>query len=117
MRARRVAYDSFRAELAHNDRAILDGETEGFVKLTCAKGSAAILGCTIVGAHAAELLAEVTLAITSGIGIDRLARTIHPYPTVGESVMGAALNYIRAHWQTMHAPCAPRRRLSAGGGD
>jgi pyruvate/2-oxoglutarate dehydrogenase complex dihydrolipoamide dehydrogenase (E3) component len=96
-----VAYDTFRAELEHNDRAILDGEAEGFVKLTCAKGTPTILGCTIVGAHAGDLLAEVTLAIKEGVGIDRLARSIHPYPTVGESVMGAALNHIRAHWQTM----------------
>jgi pyruvate/2-oxoglutarate dehydrogenase complex dihydrolipoamide dehydrogenase (E3) component len=96
-----VEFDTYRAELAHNDRAILDGDNEGFVKLTCAKGTDKLLGGTIVAAHAGDLLAEVTLAIKEGVGLASLARVVHPYPTVGESVMGASLGYIRAHWKKM----------------
>lgn len=97
----RIAYETYCAELEHNDRAILDGETEGFVKLTCAKGSAVVLGGTIVAAHAGDLISEVTLAVKEGLTIESLARTIHSYPTVGESVMGAALGWVRAHWKKL----------------
>lgn len=96
-----MEYDSYRAELEHNDRAILDGQAHGFVKLTCAKGTAKILGGTIVAEHAGDLIGEVTLALKEGVSIESLARVIHPYPTVGESVMGAALNYVRAHWKKL----------------
>ncbi|KAJ1636898.1 mercuric reductase, partial [Pavlovales sp. CCMP2436] len=94
-----VEYDTYRAALEHNDRAILDGDTEGFVKLTCAKGTDRLLGGTIVAAHAGDLIHEVTLALKEGISIESLARVIHPYPTVGESVMGAALGYVRTVWK------------------
>ena len=99
----RIEFETFRADLQHNDRAILDGETDGFVKLTCAKGSAQLLGATIVAAHAGDMVAELTLAIKEGVSVESLARVIHPYPTVGESVMGAALGYVRANWRTLAA--------------
>ncbi|KAG8460669.1 hypothetical protein KFE25_011444 [Diacronema lutheri] len=98
-----IEFETFRADLQHNDRAILDGETDGFVKLTCAKGSAQLLGATIVAAHAGDMVAELTLAIKEGVSVESLARVIHPYPTVGESVMGAALGYVRANWRTLAA--------------
>lgn len=89
------------SSLEHNDRAILDGEDEGFVKVTCEKGTDKILGATAVANHAGDLVAEVTLAIQEGIGAGRLARVIHPYPTVGEAVMQANLGYIRSTWKKM----------------
>ncbi|MFK7909188.1 MAG: mercuric reductase [Akkermansiaceae bacterium] len=68
------------------DRAILDGQTEGFVKIHTRKGSPEILGATIVADHAGDLISELTLAITHGVGLDKIASTIHPYPTQAEAI-------------------------------
>eukprot|EP00303_Exanthemachrysis_gayraliae_P008809 CAMPEP_0206011268 /NCGR_PEP_ID=MMETSP1464-20131121/12972_1 /ASSEMBLY_ACC=CAM_ASM_001124 /TAXON_ID=119497 /ORGANISM="Exanthemachrysis gayraliae, Strain RCC1523" /LENGTH=524 /DNA_ID=CAMNT_0053384923 /DNA_START=17 /DNA_END=1591 /DNA_ORIENTATION=+ len=99
--AKGEAYDSYMSSLEHNDRAILDGEAEGFVKITCKKGTDEILGATAVASHAGDLVAELTLAIQEGVPAGRLARVIHPYPTVGEGTMQAALGFIRATWKKM----------------
>jgi pyruvate/2-oxoglutarate dehydrogenase complex dihydrolipoamide dehydrogenase (E3) component len=67
------------------DRAVLDGESEGFVKVHLRQGSDRILGATIVAAHAGEMLSELTLAMVGGLGMGTLANTIHPYPTQVEA--------------------------------
>jgi hypothetical protein len=79
------------------DRAVLDGETAGFVKVHLAKGKDKILGATIVAAHAGDLIAEITLAMTGQLGAATLAKTIHPYPTQAEAVkkVGDAYNRTR----------------------
>jgi pyruvate/2-oxoglutarate dehydrogenase complex dihydrolipoamide dehydrogenase (E3) component len=79
------------------DRAILDGETEGFVKVHVRKGTDKIVGATIVARHAGEMISELTLAMVGGLGMKTLARTIHPYPTQAEALKktGDAFNRTR----------------------
>jgi pyruvate/2-oxoglutarate dehydrogenase complex dihydrolipoamide dehydrogenase (E3) component len=72
--------------LEHVDRAVLDGKSEGFVKVHVRVGSDKILGATIVAAHAGEMISEVTLAMVGGVGLARLANVIHPYPTQAEAI-------------------------------
>ena len=86
------------------DRAIADGVDRGFVKVLTAPGRDRILGATIVGAHAAELLAEFVLAMKHGIGLNKLLGTIHIYPTMAE-----ANKYVAGNWKRAHAPQAALR--------
>jgi pyruvate/2-oxoglutarate dehydrogenase complex dihydrolipoamide dehydrogenase (E3) component len=83
---RGVAITTFTQPLSHVDRAVLDGATEGFVKVHVAKGTDKILGATVVARHAGELIAEVALAMTTRQGLGQLGRTIHPYPTQAEAL-------------------------------
>ena len=68
------------------DRCVLDGETEGFARVHLRRGTDTILGATIVGRHAGEMIAELALAMTAGLGLGVIGRTIHPYPTRTEAV-------------------------------
>ncbi|OKH37882.1 mercuric reductase [[Phormidium ambiguum] IAM M-71] len=77
------------------DRAIADGEIEGFVKILHKKGSDRILGATIVARHAGEMISEVTTAIVNKIGLNGLSNVIHPYPTQAEGIKKAADAYRR----------------------
>lgn len=81
-------------ELDDLDRAIVDGETDGFVKVT-ADGKGRVLGATILGAHAGELLMPLVLAKQHGLTLSKLADTIWPYPTLVEGVKRAANEYQR----------------------
>ena len=81
-----IEIDTFRQQLSGVDRAILSGETEGFVKVHVKRGSDEILGATVVGANAGDMIGELTLAMTNGIGLGKIANTIHPYPTVAEAI-------------------------------
>lgn len=72
------------------DRAIADGEARGFVKVIVKPGSDAILGATIVGEHAGDLIAEFVAAMRHGIGLDKVLGTIHIYPTLAEANKYAA---------------------------
>jgi pyruvate/2-oxoglutarate dehydrogenase complex dihydrolipoamide dehydrogenase (E3) component len=81
--------------LAEVDRAVLDGETAGFARVHLKKGSDRILGATIVARHAGEMINEISLAMTSGLGLGAIARTIHPYPTQAEVVKKLADMYNR----------------------
>lgn len=72
--------------LSDIDRAKLDGEVEGFARVHLKKGTDKILGATIVARHAGEMINEFSLAITNGLGISAIARTIHPYPTQAEVI-------------------------------
>ncbi len=96
-KAQGVAVDVFTQPLEGVDRAVLDGEAEGFFKLLVRKGGDRIVGATIVAAHAGEMIGEVSLAMTNGLGLRRLARTIHPYPTQAEALrkLGDAYNRTR----------------------
>jgi pyruvate/2-oxoglutarate dehydrogenase complex dihydrolipoamide dehydrogenase (E3) component len=75
------------------DRAILDGEDEGFVKVHVKKGKDKILGATIVARHAGEMIGEFTLAMTAGKGLKTLVNVIHPYPTQTEAIKRASSQY------------------------
>ena len=68
------------------DRALLDGETQGFARVHLRKGTDEILGATIVAAHAGALISELTRAITARLGLKATGATIHPYPTQAESL-------------------------------
>jgi pyruvate/2-oxoglutarate dehydrogenase complex dihydrolipoamide dehydrogenase (E3) component len=79
------------------DRAILEGDTEGFVKVHVQEGTDKIVGATIVGAHAGDMISELTLAMIAGAGLSTIAGTIHPYPTQAECIkrVGDAFNRTR----------------------
>lgn len=96
---RDIAYEMTRYAFAELDRAIAEGETEGFVKVLTVPGKDRILGVSIVGDHAGELLAEFTLAMTRGIGLNKLLGTIHPYPTFSEAAKASA-----GAWKNAHKP-------------
>jgi pyruvate/2-oxoglutarate dehydrogenase complex dihydrolipoamide dehydrogenase (E3) component/uncharacterized membrane protein YdjX (TVP38/TMEM64 family) len=99
-RQRGVAVEVSKFHFEHNDRAIAEGQRRGFVKvLTPEGGSDRVLGVTIVGPHAGELLAEWTLAMTHGIGLKKIMATIHVYPTLVEANKSAA-----STWRKKHAP-------------
>jgi pyruvate/2-oxoglutarate dehydrogenase complex dihydrolipoamide dehydrogenase (E3) component len=84
--ARGIAMDTYVRELKDVDRAIADGEEEGFVKVHTRKGSDQILGATIVARHAGEMIGEVAVAMAGKIGLGRLAAVVHPYPTQAEAI-------------------------------
>lgn len=92
-----VAFEVTRFDIGELDRAIADSETRGFVKVLTEPGRDTILGVTIVGAHAGELLAEYVLAMKHGLGLNKLLGTIHTYPTMAEANKYAAGNWKRAH--------------------
>jgi pyruvate/2-oxoglutarate dehydrogenase complex dihydrolipoamide dehydrogenase (E3) component len=94
-----IDVDITRVDFADIDRAIVDGASRGFIKLLTARGKDRIVGATIVGEHAGELLAEVALAMTNGVGLDKIARAVHTYPTLAEVVREAALQ-----WRLKHVP-------------
>lgn len=77
------------------DRAITDGQESGFVKVHLRKGTDEILGATIVAAHAGDMISELTLALTSKIGLGSIASVIHPYPTQAEAIKQTADAYNR----------------------
>lgn len=81
-----TAIDTYTLELADVDRAILDGEEDGFIRVHTAKGKGRILGATIVAANAGDMISEFTLAMTHGLGLKQIASAIHPYPTQAEAV-------------------------------
>lgn len=85
-KAQGIEVDTFTQGLSKVDRAILDGETEGFVRVHVRKGTDEILGATVVAAHAGELIGELTLAMKGGLGLKTVGATIHPYPTQAEAI-------------------------------
>ena len=79
------------------DRAILEGQDEGFVKIHTKKGTDQIVGATIVAENAGDMISEITLAMTNKVGLGRIASTIHPYPTQAEAIrkLGDQINRTR----------------------
>jgi pyruvate/2-oxoglutarate dehydrogenase complex dihydrolipoamide dehydrogenase (E3) component len=96
-RERGMEVQTFVQQLRDVDRAVLDGETEGFVKVLVRKGRDRIVGATIVAAHAGEMISELTLAMVGKLGLATIADTIHPYPTQAEAIkkVGDAYNRTR----------------------
>ncbi|MBZ0113408.1 MAG: FAD-dependent oxidoreductase, partial [Thermoanaerobaculia bacterium] len=92
---RGIDVETLRIDLKDVDRALLDGSSEGFLKIHLRSGSDEILGATIVADHAGDLLAELCLAVTQKIGLGKIAETIHPYPTTAEILKKAADSYNR----------------------
>jgi pyruvate/2-oxoglutarate dehydrogenase complex dihydrolipoamide dehydrogenase (E3) component len=81
--------------MSHVDRAILDGDHEGFLKVHVRRGTDKILGATLVARHAGEMISEITLAMTTGVGLGALSSVIHPNPTQAEIIKKAADAYSR----------------------
>ena len=96
-RERGLEVDTYVREFKEVDRAVLDGEEEGFVKFHVRKGRDEILGATIVARHAGEMISEISVAMAAGIGLGKLASVIHPYPTQAEAIRqcGDAYNRTR----------------------
>jgi pyruvate/2-oxoglutarate dehydrogenase complex dihydrolipoamide dehydrogenase (E3) component len=92
---RGIEVATYTQELAEVDRAVLDGETEGFVKVHLRRGSDRIVGATIVASHAGEMISELTTAIAAGVGLGKLGDVIHPYPTQTDAIRRAAGLYTR----------------------
>jgi len=90
-----IALDTYEVEMADVDRAITDGDTEGFLKVHCKKGTDTILGATIVARHAGEMISEITTAMAAGMGLGSFSGVIHPYPTQAEVIRRAADAYNR----------------------
>ncbi|MDX6770156.1 MAG: mercuric reductase [Elusimicrobiota bacterium] len=88
---------TFVQKLDEVDRAILDGESEGFVKVMVEDGTDKILGATIVASHAGDMISEISVAMNNGVGLAGIGATIHPYPTQAEAVrkLGDAYNRTR----------------------
>ena len=103
-REKNVAHEVTRYGIDDLDRAIADSADEGFVKVLTVPGGDRILGATIVGAHAGELIAEWVLAMKHGLGLNKILGTIHVYPTLMESNKSVAGAWKRAH--------APQRALA-----
>ncbi|MDP3424642.1 MAG: FAD-dependent oxidoreductase [Burkholderiaceae bacterium] len=96
-----IAYEVTRYGIDDLDRAIADSEAHGFVKVLTVPGKDRILGVTIVGTHAGDLLAEYVLAMKHGLGLNKMLGTIHTYPTLSE-----ANKYAAGEWKRAHQPHA-----------
>ena len=94
-----IAYEVSRYDIDDLDRAIADSEAHGFIKVLTVPGKDRILGVTIVGEHAGDLIAEYVLAMKHGIGLNKILGTIHIYPTMAE-----ANKYVAGVWKKAHAP-------------
>lgn len=94
-----VAFEVTTYDLAELDRALTEGEAEGFVKVLTVPGKDRILGATIVGENAGELITEYVTAMKQGLGLNKILGTIHIYPTLSE-----ANKYAAGEWKKAHAP-------------
>jgi pyruvate/2-oxoglutarate dehydrogenase complex dihydrolipoamide dehydrogenase (E3) component len=92
--AKGVKVETFTLPLGEVDRAILDGESEGFVRVHVREGTDTIVGATIVAGHAGSLISEITVAMQAGKGLSLIGSTIHPYPTQSEAIRKVA-NLVR----------------------
>jgi pyruvate/2-oxoglutarate dehydrogenase complex dihydrolipoamide dehydrogenase (E3) component/uncharacterized membrane protein YdjX (TVP38/TMEM64 family) len=97
--AQSIRYEKSIYNISDLDRAITDSEAHGFVKVLTQTGSDKILGVTIVGEHAADIIAEFVLAMKYGIGLNKMLNTLHIYPTFAE-----ANKYAAGVWKKAHAP-------------
>jgi dihydrolipoamide dehydrogenase len=98
-KAGKIPYEVTRYGIDDLDRAIADSEDHGWVKILTKPGSDKLLGVTIVGSHAGDLLAEYVLAMKHGLGLNKILGTIHTYPTMSEANKAAA-----GEWKKAHAP-------------
>lgn len=108
-----VAHESFIKNLAEVDRCMCDGVKEGFVKITVRAGTDEIVGATICGPNAGDMISELTLCMQYGIGVTQIAGTIHPYPTTQESLRLACLGYNKYFKNPAGVPLATLRLVMA----
>ncbi len=98
-KAQNIAYEVTKYGIEDLDRAIADSEAYGFIKVLTVPGKDKILGVTIVGVHAGDLLAEYVLAMKHGLGLNKILGTIHAYPTLAETN-----KYVAGEWKKAHQP-------------
>ncbi|WP_459916786.1 FAD-dependent oxidoreductase [Desulfocicer niacini] len=98
-RAKNIAFEITHYDIKDLDRAIADDETHGFVKVLTVPGKDKILGVTLVGQHAGDIIAEFVLAMKEGLGLNKILGTIHIYPTMAE-----ANKYVAGQWKRAHKP-------------
>ena len=98
-KAQGIAYEVTHFAIDDLDRAIADEAAHGYIKVLTVPGKDRILGATIVGEHAAELLTEYVLAMKHGLGMNKILGTIHTYPTLSETN-----KYAAGEWKRAHAP-------------
>ena len=98
-KAQNIAYEVTKYGIDDLDRAIADSEAHGFIKVLTVPGKDKILGVTIVGVHAGDLLAEYVLAMKHGLGLEKILGTIHTYPTLAESN-----KFVAGQWKRAHQP-------------
>lgn len=111
-----IEVDTYRQDLAHVDRAILEGQDRGFVKVLTRRGTDQIVGATIVAENAGDLISEITLAMKYGIGLAKIGSTIHPYPTQAEAIRKLGDQYNRTKLtSTSKGLLNFLRRLNVGG--
>jgi pyruvate/2-oxoglutarate dehydrogenase complex dihydrolipoamide dehydrogenase (E3) component len=91
-----IRINEYRLELAKVERAFIDGEEEGFAAIYTRRGTAEIVGATLVAAHAGEMISELTLALTHKVSLEVMAETVHCYPTQAEVFQRIALQYAGA---------------------
>jgi pyruvate/2-oxoglutarate dehydrogenase complex dihydrolipoamide dehydrogenase (E3) component len=91
-----TAINTYREDLRHVDRAILDGETDGFAAIHCRRGTPRVVGCTIVARHAGEMIGEIALLMTARLSLSSLSKTIHCYPTQAEILKRLADQQIKS---------------------
>jgi pyruvate/2-oxoglutarate dehydrogenase complex dihydrolipoamide dehydrogenase (E3) component len=94
-----IEYEVSRYDLAELDRAVADEEAHGVVKVLTKPGKDKILGATIVGDHAGDIISEYVTAMKHGLGLNKILGTIHIYPTLAE-----ANKYAAGEWKRAHAP-------------
>lgn len=94
-----IEYDITKFNFDELDRAITDSQTKGFIQVLTVKGKDKILGATIVGSQASNLISELTLSMNNNIGLSKLLNTIHPYPTMSEAIF-----YVASNWRKNHVP-------------
>jgi pyruvate/2-oxoglutarate dehydrogenase complex dihydrolipoamide dehydrogenase (E3) component len=85
-----IRIDTYTIPMAENNRAVADGEEEGFVRVHVRKGTGRIVGATIVAAHAGDLISQITLAMVGKLGLGTILNTIYPYPTQAEAIKRVA---------------------------
>ncbi len=106
-RAQGIPFETTRFSLDALDRAIVDGATDGYIQVLTVPGKDRILGATLVGAHASELIIEYVSAMKHGLGLNRILGTLHLYPTLAE-----ANKYVAGEWKRAHAPARALRWLA-----
>ena len=90
-----IEIDTYTQHFEDIDRAILEGTTEGFVRVHVRKGTDKIVGATIVAEHAGDMISEITVAMKNKIGLSGIGSTIHPYPTQAEAIRKLGDQYSR----------------------
>jgi pyruvate/2-oxoglutarate dehydrogenase complex dihydrolipoamide dehydrogenase (E3) component len=98
-----IEIDTYTQPMSGIDRAILEGDTDGFVRVHVKKGTDKILGATIVAKNAGDMISEISLAMTHGLGLKKIGSTIHPYPTQAEAIRKLGDQYNRTRLTPMVA--------------